>query len=206
LLFIILLLTLCLYQHVVKCSNNSTIRGDINLDVTAIGNNASIDVGSISTIGAVQGNQETNIAAIGAITGNNIGQVETELNVTAVGNNLSVSKTDIYDDDISATVGAVQFNYDSSITATGVVSDNAFGVPRDPAVTVAAIGNNFSSFNGITSSNMQLNVGTTISSHGIVNSNTGNIGPVNVSVTSSVSFPAFRVDNTSECFAFKNSI
>lgn len=165
-------------------SDNNTIGGDINLNVNAIGNNASIEVDNYATIGSVQGNQESTISASGFITENRIGDVETELNVTAVGNNLSIARTEVDNEATSAAVGAIQFNYDTTITATGVVKGNNFGVQRDPVIKVSAIGNNFSAFNGVTTSNMQLNKGTTITSFGSFSGNVGNIGPVDVSVTS----------------------
>lgn len=165
-------------------SNNNLIGDDINVNVNAIGNNASIEIDDSVTIGSVQGNQNTDITAAGSITNNQIGEVETELNVTAVGNNLSIARTEIDDEDTTAAIGAVQFNYNTTVTASGVVSGNNFGVRRDPVVKVSAIGNNFSSFEGVTTSNMQLNRGVTISSFGSFSDNTGNIGPIDVSVTS----------------------
>lgn len=170
-------------------TNNNWVQGDIQVDVTAVGNNASIAVVNADVIGSEQGNQNTDINATGLIVGNRIGASEVELNATAVGNNLSISKVDAYDNDVSVGVGAVQFNYDSDISAVGIVSHNQFGVPKDPTVNVTAVGNNISSIDSTRSSTLQLNKGTTISAIGTVNNNLGNahnhgtIGPINVAVT-----------------------
>ena len=164
--------------------NNNSSTGDINVDVTAVGNNVSVDLSDISevgVIGVVQGNQETTVSAIGEINGNNIGVAEVELNTTAVGNNISISNVDT---DVQPNLGSVQFNYDTTISAEATINDNNFGVPRDPTVNVTAVGNNISSFDGTLSSTNQLNVNSTVSSVGQVNGNLGNIGPITVAVTS----------------------
>lgn len=164
-------------------TNNNWLGDDINVDVTAVGNNASIEVVTGDVIGSLQGNQDSNISAVGLISGNRIGTSEIELNATAVGNNLSISQVEVEESDVIVGVGAVQFNYDSAISASGAVTNNQIGVPRDPTVNVTAVGNNISSINGTFSTTMQLNRGTDISASGLVGGNRGNIGPVNVAVT-----------------------
>jgi len=181
-------------------SNNSAGWGgsgitDLHVDVTAVGNNASIELNTDNAVvGAVQGNQNGGATAIGSITNNsiNLGTVqnedgkwvdaEVELNVTAVGNNLTI------EGDVAGTqVGSVQFNYDSPVTATGYINGNGFDVtplrPRDPKLTVTAVGNNLTAPLGTTGSMLQINRNSPITAIGSVSSNRGNIGPVNVSVT-----------------------
>ncbi len=181
-------------------SNNSAGWGgsgitDLKVDVTAVGNNASIELNTDgAVVGAVQGNQNGGASAVGSITGNsiNLGTVqnedgkwvdaEVELNVTAVGNNLTV------EGDVAETqIGSVQFNYDSPVTATGYINGNGFDVrpmrPRDPKLTVTAVGNNLTAPLGSTGSMLQINRDSPITAIGSVSGNRGNIGPVKVSVT-----------------------
>ncbi|MCK5727106.1 MAG: hypothetical protein KAH22_09815 [Thiotrichaceae bacterium] len=186
------------------------VMNDVQVNVTAVGNNASIEVAvDDQTIGAVQGNQNGGATAMGMINGNRIdlGKVTNdegvevdgivELNVTAVGNNLSISAVD--DAKLGGTtVGTMQFNYDSPVTATGTISGNGFGVnvpgsgnpvavvvpgAQDPKLSVTAVGNNLSSIAGTTGSMTQINRNSPISSRGIVSNNVGFIGPVSVNVT-----------------------
>ena len=171
---------------------------DLKVDVTAVGNNASIDLNSDNTVvGAVQGNQNGGATAVGSITRNRIDldKVTNEdgdlvdgivaLNVTAVGNNLTIAAAD--DSGLSGTkVGSVQFNYDSPVTATGTISGNGFGVnpvSRDPKLAVTAVGNNLTSVLGTTGSMLQVNRNSAISARGYVSGNRGAIGPVSVNVS-----------------------
>jgi hypothetical protein len=172
---------------------------DLHVNVTAVGNNASVDLNTNDTVvGAVQGNQNGGASAVGSITGNriNLGTVKNdkgdwvdgivELNVTAVGNNLTIASTK--DTNVTGTqLGSVQFNYDSPVTATGYINGNGFGVnpirPRDPKLSVTAVGNNLTAPLGTTGSMLQLNRNSPISARGYISGNRGNIGPVNVSVT-----------------------
>ncbi|MCK5813147.1 MAG: hypothetical protein KAH03_02770 [Cocleimonas sp.] len=162
---------------------------DLNVDVTAVGNNASIDVNTDTVIGAVQGNQAGGVSANGAIIGNRINldsdEAIVELNVTAVGNNLTIA--DAEGDDIGQTsLGSVQFNYESPVSAVGSISNNGFGVNpvgRDPILNVTAVGNNLTAPLGATGSMFQENRGSLISARGFVVGNTGAIGPVTVNVS-----------------------
>lgn len=180
-------------------SNNTAAGGtgitDLHVNVTAVGNNASVELNTDGVVvGAVQGNQNGGATAMGNITGNsiNLGTVqdkdgnwvdaEVELNVTAVGNNLTI------EGDVAGTeIGTVQFNYDSPVTATGYINGNGFDVtpqrPRDPKLTVTAVGNNLTAPLGTTGSMLQINRNSPITAIGSVSGNRGNIGPVNVNVT-----------------------
>ncbi len=175
-------------------SNNTGAGGagitDLEVDVTAVGNNASIELNTDDTvIGAVQGNQNGGALAIGTISNNriNLGEEDAvELNVTAVGNNLTVSSADP-DATVSGTkLGSIQYNYESPVTAVGSISQNGFGVNpmvRDPELTVTAVGNNLTAPLGTTGSMLQINRNSPISASGAVFGNRGSIGPVTVSVT-----------------------
>ncbi len=171
---------------------------DLHVDVTAVGNNASIDLNANDTvIGVVQGNQNGGANAVGNISGNTINldtvtnadgeEIEgiVELNVTAVGNNLTIKSADDYG--VNGTqIGTVQFNYDSPVTAVGSISGNGFGVNpirRDPSLAVTAVGNNLTAPLGTTGSILQENVNSPISAFGFVSGNVGDIGPVTVSVS-----------------------
>ncbi|MCK5811014.1 MAG: hypothetical protein KAH00_07980 [Cocleimonas sp.] len=198
-------------------SNNISAGGsgitDLHVDVTAVGNNASIELGTDGlVVGAVQGNQNGGASAVGSITGNNINlgtvqnkegkwvDAEVELNVTAVGNNLTIDG--VGENGITGTqLGSVQFNYESPVTATGSINNNGFNVsslrPRDPKLTVTAVGNNLSAPLGSTGSMLQINRASPISARGFVSGNRGNIGPVNVSVSAvgnNISIKAPSVD------------
>jgi hypothetical protein len=185
-------------------SNNMGAGGsgitDLHVNVTAVGNNASIELGADNAvIGAVQGNQNGGATAVGSITGNriNLGTVknddgkwvdaEVELNVTAVGNNLTIEGANSEGVD-GTQVGSVQFNYDSPVTATGYINGNGFGVnpavrPRDPKLTVTAVGNNLSAPLGTTGSMLQINRNSAVNARGYISGNSGNIGPVSVNVS-----------------------
>jgi len=185
---------------------------DLHVDVTAVGNNASIDIASDNTvIGAVQGNQNGGATAVGSITRNRIDLDKVinedgdlvdgivELNVTAVGNNLTVASAN--GDGLDGTqIGSVQFNYDSPVTATGYISGNGFGinpVSRDPKLVVTAVGNNLTSVLGTTGSMLQVNRNSTVSARGYVSRNRGDIGPVSVNVSAvgnNISIKAPTVD------------
>ncbi|MCK5901967.1 MAG: hypothetical protein KAG28_02365 [Cocleimonas sp.] len=169
---------------------------DLKVNVTAVGNNASVDIATDTVVGAIQGNQNGGATASGNIVGNriNLGQVKdadgkdvdglVELNVTAVGNNLTIANAE--GDDSEAVVGSLQFNYDSPVTATGNISGNGFGVNprfRDPKLAVTAVGNNLTSVLGTRGSMTQINRNSAISASGYVNGNRGDIGPVSVDVT-----------------------
>lgn len=183
-------------------SDNMSVGGtgitDLHVNVTAVGNNASIDLSTNDTVvGAVQGNQNGGATAVGSITRNsiNLGTVQNdkgewveglvELNVTAVGNNLTIASTK--DTNVTGTqLGSVQFNYDSPVTATGYINGNGFGVDpiaRDPKLSVTAVGNNLTAPLGTTGSMLQLNRNSPISARGYVVGNRGSIGPVNVTVS-----------------------
>ena len=183
---------------------------DLQVNVTAVGNNASIDLATDGTvIGAVQGNQNGGATATGNITGNRVDLDKVvdadgntvdgivELNVTAVGNNLTVAAMD-GEQLNGATVGSMQFNYDSPITASGTIVRNGFGVnptalpsptptptpvARDPKLAVTAVGNNLTSILGTTGSITQINRNSPISATGLISQNTGFIGPVSLDVT-----------------------
>jgi len=192
-------------------ANGETIT-DIHVDVSAIGNNASVNIATDNVvIGNVQGNQNGGATAIGNINNNRIdlGEITNEdgelvdglveLNVTAVGNNLSIKALD----DVNlagTTLGSMQFNYDSPVTASGTITGNGFGVApanpntppvvvtpvppgNDPKLQVSAIGNNLSAPLGTVGSMTQINRNSPISASGLVSSNLGNIGPIDVDVT-----------------------
>lgn len=179
---------------------------DLQVNVTAVGNNSSIEFGGHSVIGAVQGNQNGGATATGNIIGNRVDLDEVmnddgemvagivELNVTAVGNNLSVSALD--DKGAEAAIGSMQFNYDSPVTATGMIVNNGFGVdpmappapvtpPRgnDPVLVVTAVGNNLSALPGTTGSMTQINRNSPVSATGLISRNLGFVGPVSLDVT-----------------------
>lgn len=180
---------------------------DLQVNVTAVGNNASIDLEDQVLIGSVQGNQNGGATATGNITGNRVdlddvvnsdGEMVAgivELNVTAVGNNLSVSALD---DKLGAdtSIGSMQFNYDSPVTATGSIVNNGFGVDpmappavavapprRDPVLVVTAVGNNLSTLAGTTGSMTQINRNSPVSATGLISRNIGFVGPVSLDVT-----------------------
>jgi len=174
----------------------------VNVDVTAVGNNASIDVSNTSpVIGSVQGNQNSMRTAVGAITGNRFdldaGEI-VELNVTTVGNNLTIDAEDasnIY----GVQVGSIQYNYDSGSIAIGSITDNGFGVnapttpttttpvmpPRgnDPILNVTAVGNNLSTIAPTSGSMTQINRGSTVVATGLIARNIGPLGPVSMNVS-----------------------
>ena len=183
---------------------------DLKVNVTAVGNNASIELSELKTVGAVQGNQNGGATATGNIVGNRIDldkiidkdgeEVDgiVELNVTAVGNNLSIAvPKDV--DLAGAKLGTMQFNYDSPVTASGSIVRNGFGVDptplptpprpavrpraRDPKLAVTAVGNNLSSVLGTTGSMTQINRGSPIRATGLISQNTGFIGPTYLDVT-----------------------
>jgi hypothetical protein len=163
---------------------------EIDVEVTAVGNNASIDVSGTANpvIGAVQGNQWSSHTAIGEISGNRIDLDEDKivnLAVTSVGNNLSIDAENSADVE-SIGLGSIQFNYDSPTTAIGSIVGNGFGVNARgvvPTLTVTAVGNNLSSLAPTTGSLTQINRGSPVTATGLVSRNTGKIGPINVSVT-----------------------
>lgn len=176
---------------------------EVDVDVTAVGNNASIDVSGSSNpvIGSVQGNQVGGSTAIGEVSGNRIDLGEdqvVDVNVTAVNNNLSIGAEDAKGVE-GIELGSVQFNYDSPTTATGRIVGNGFGVdapgtnrtpvvtPRpagiDPKLTVTAVGNNLSSIAPTTGSLTQINRNSTVSASGTIARNIGQVGPVSLSVT-----------------------
>ena len=180
---------------------------DLQVNVTAVGNNASIELDKeATTIGAIQGNQNGGASASGNISGNRVdldkvldadgNEVDgiVELNVTAVGNNLSIDSDAIK----SVAVGTMQFNYDSPVNATGTISGNGFGVDptptsttapvvapvaRDPKLTVTAVGNNLSTIQTTTGSMTQINRNSPINATGLISANTGFVGPVSLDVT-----------------------
>nr|CAA6807589.1 MAG: Unknown protein [uncultured Thiotrichaceae bacterium] len=180
---------------------------DLQVNVTAVGNNASIELDTDgTTVGAVQGNQNGGASATGEISGNRVdldkvidadgNEVDgiVELNVTAVGNNLTIDGDAVKD----AAVGSMQFNYDSPVNATGTISGNGFGVDptaaptpepvvapvaRDPKLAVTAVGNNLSSIKGTTGSMTQINRNSPIAATGLISGNTGFVGPVSLDVT-----------------------
>lgn len=180
---------------------------DLQVNVTAVGNNASIELDKeATTIGAIQGNQNGGASASGNISGNRVdldkvldadgNEVDgiVELNVTAVGNNLSIDS----DATKSVAVGTMQFNYDSPVNATGNISGNGFGVDptptsttapvvapvaRDPKLTVTAVGNNLSTIQTTTGSMTQINRNSPINATGLISANTGFVGPVSLDVT-----------------------
>lgn len=173
----------------------------VKVDVTAVGNNASIDVSDTSpVIGAVQGNQNSMRVATGVIRGNRFdlddGEI-VELNVTTVGNNLTIDAEDVSNVD-GVKVGTIQFNYESGSTARGSIVGNGFGVDapttpapapvtpprgRDPVLNVTAVGNNLSTIAPTSGSMTQINRGSSIVATGLISRNVGFIGPVNMSVT-----------------------
>ena len=196
---------------------------DLKVNVTAVGNNASIDLDNdYHVIGAVQGNQNGGATATGNIIGNRVdldkvvdkdgNEVDgiVELNVTAVGNNLSVAVPE--GEQLNGVVlGSMQFNYDSPVTATGSIVRNGFGVDptalpttpavrpraRDPKLAVTAVGNNLSSILGTTGSMTQINRNSPITATGLIAQNTGFIGPVSLDVTAvgnNISIKAASVD------------
>ncbi|RTZ67631.1 MAG: hypothetical protein DSZ29_00465 [Aquificaceae bacterium] len=191
---------------------NGQVITEIKTNVTAVGNNASVEINNDNmTIGAVQGNQNGGATAIGNISGNRVDLNEdgiVELNVTAVGNNLSVKTPD--DNELSGTtIGSMQFNYDSPVNATGSITGNGFGVnpmgrgwrgrPRgiDPKLTVTAVGNNLSSIMGTSGSMTQINRNSTIRATGLVSRNVGAVGPISADVTAvgnNISIKAPTVD------------
>lgn len=171
---------------------------EVQVDVTAVGNNADIDiVDSSIVIGAVQGNQGSLHTAVGNINGNRIdldyGSI-VELNVTSVGNNLTVgAENPDYVDGIH--LGTVQFNYESGSTAIGSIDGNGFGVDvagtpapvpplgNDPLLNVTAVGNNLTSLAQTTGSISQINRGSAIQATGVIARNIGFIGPIGMNVT-----------------------
>lgn len=176
---------------------------EVDVDVTAVGNNASIDVSGSSNpvIGSVQGNQVGGSTAIGEVSGNRIDLGEDQIvdvSVTAVGNNLSIDAENVKNVE-GVELGSVQFNYESPTTATGRIVGNGFGVdapgtntaptvtpqPRgiDPKLTVTAVGNNLSSIAPTTGSLTQINRGSPVSASGVIARNIGQVGPVELSVT-----------------------
>lgn len=179
-------------------SGNGSGITDLHVDVTAVGNNASIELNADDTvIGAVQGNQNGGASAVGNISANSINldtvtnadgeEVEgiVELNVTAVGNNLTIKSVE--DSGVDGTkIGTIQFNYDSPVSSVGYISGNGFGVDpmrRDPILSVTAVGNNLTAPLGTTGSMLQENINSPISAIGFVSGNVGDIGPVTVSVS-----------------------
>ncbi len=180
---------------------------DLKVNVTAVGNNASVDIDTDNAvIGAVQGNQNGGATATGNISGNrvdldrvkNADGVEVdgivELNVTAVGNNLAVNSVD--DERLDGTtIGSMQFNYDSPVRASGSITGNGFGVDpartgiarptrvRDPKLTVTAVGNNLSTILGTSGSMTQINRNSEVRASGLIARNTGFVGPVSLDVT-----------------------
>lgn len=172
---------------------------EVQVDVTAVGNNADIDiVDSSIVIGAVQGNQGSLHTAVGSISGNRIdldyGNV-VELNVTSVGNNLTVgAENPDYVEGIH--LGTVQFNYESGSTAIGSIDGNGFGVDvagtpapvvppagNDPTLNVTAVGNNLTSIAPTTGSISQINRGSGVQATGVIARNIGFIGPIAMNVT-----------------------
>ena len=173
-------------------SNNTMPQGtdgitSIEVNVTAVGNNAAIEVDSANpVIGSVQGNQNSTHYATGNITGNRIDLAQGEivqLDVTAVGNNLSI---DAEDSRGGIELGSIQFNYESGSTAVGSISGNGFdvnAVGRDPVLNVTAVGNNLSVIAPTTGSLTQINRGSAVHALGLISRNTGNVGPVELAVT-----------------------
>ena len=159
----------------------------IDVDVTAVGNNASIEVDSATpVIGSVQGNQNSTHYASGNIVGNRIDLADGEivqLDVTAVGNNLSI---DAEDSRGGIELGSIQFNYESGSTAIGNITGNGFdvnAVGRDPVLNVTAVGNNLSVIAPTTGSLTQINRGSAVHATGLISRNTGNVGPITLAVT-----------------------
>lgn len=180
--------------------NDETITS-IDVTASAIGNNASIDVSSNvdPVIGSIQGNQNSDHIAIGTISGNRIdlGADEiVELNVTAVGNNLSIDAEDASNTG-TINLGSIQYNYDSPSIATGSIVGNGFGVNApgtgpgtttqpagfDPKLTVTAIGNNLSTLAPTTGSITQINRNSPVVASGLVSQNVGQVGPISVNVS-----------------------
>lgn len=173
---------------------------DLKVNVTAVGNNASVELNTNEeVIGAVQGNQNGGASASGNIIGNRVDLDDegiVELNVTAVGNNLSISGVDGKDLE-GVVVGSMQFNYDSPVTASGSIIGNGFGVDptgtpttpairppgKDPKLAVTAVGNNLSTILGTSGSMTQINRNSRITSTGLIARNTGFVGPVSLDVT-----------------------
>lgn len=178
---------------------NNVGAGEINVNVTGVGNNASIDVGlndKGSAVGAVQGNQVSPINASVNVERNTIiEESEVIVELTAVGNNLNI------ENEIGGTtVGSIQFNYDSGITAVGAIDNNGFGVaapveppaptpppppaPRpDPALTVTAVGNNLATVAPTIGSMTQINRNSPILVTGSIAGNIGSVGPISLDVT-----------------------
>jgi hypothetical protein len=164
----------------------------IDVQITAVGNNASIDVSDLETpvIGSVQSNQNSDHTAIGRIANNRIDLGEDEivnLAVTSIGNSLSIEANVDADADVDTIgIGSAQFNYDSYTSADGSITGNGFGVNArgvDPTLSVTAVGNNLSSLSPTNGTLAQLNLNSSVSATGLVAGNTGQIGPINVNVT-----------------------
>lgn len=178
---------------------NNVGAGETLVNITGVGNNAVVDVSlneSGSAVGAVQGNQVSPIDASVNVERNTIIEgSEVIVELTAVGNNLSIEN-----ELGGTTVGSIQFNYDSGITAVGAIDNNGFGVaapveppaptpppppaPRpDPALTITAVGNNLVSVAPTIGSMTQINRNSPIVASGSISGNIGSVGPISLDVT-----------------------
>ena len=150
-----------------RVSGNDNL-GEVNVNTTAVGNAADIDLGDITS---VQGVQESSISARSVINDNTIPNNEVYSTTTAIGNQATLN---------GDTVSNTQFIYDSSVSAVNKIVGNDFGaVPLDPDLDTTAVGN-AATLTGSDVDSYQLNRGVDISARSVLKWNGGSVGPVNV--------------------------
>ncbi len=142
--------------------------GEVNVNTTAVGNAADIELGDATSI---QGVQESSITARSIIEYNTIPDSEVYSTTTAIGNQATI------DGDV---VSNTQFVYDSRVSAVNRVVGNDFGsVPLDPDLDTTAVGN-AATLTGSDVDSYQLNRDVAINARSVVKWNNGAVGPVNV--------------------------
>lgn len=132
-------------------NNWTTPDAEIFVDVTAVGNNISIDQATLhSNVGATltQVNDNSPVSAIGTVNGNWFGAIrprDPDIDAVAVGNNASINLDALNTNQVGQVTAAVsQANVNSPVTAVGQVSGNrglfiGVGIVN---VSATAVGNN----------------------------------------------------------------
>lgn len=150
-----------------RVSGNDNL-GEVNVNTTAVGNAADIDLGDATS---VQGIQESSISARSVIEYNVIPNNEVYSTTTAIGNQATLNGN---------TVSNTQFIYDSSVSAVNKVVGNDFGtVPLDPDLDTTAVGN-AATLTGSDVDSYQLNRDVNIGARSVLKWNGGSVGPVNI--------------------------
>lgn len=132
-------------------NNWTTPEAEIFIDVTAVGNNISIDQATLhGSVGATlsQYNENSPVSAVATVNGNMFGAIrprDPDIDAVAVGNNTSISLDPLQTNQVGQVTAAVsQTNVNSPVTAAGQIVGNRGFFTGVGIVNVSgtAVGNN----------------------------------------------------------------